>query len=81
MGVNAHFVGARVTNYIFRNEIGVSQNSASGVAISQSASPVHDPDASWPTAQITDLVIRVKTENASQTMGCDEFHTYSLAAS
>ena len=82
-GVCHFFVSSRVTNYVNGNNQGLYSNyDTTPNANSTGVSPASDDkDAALPTAQITDAVIRGATASASQTLGADEFHAYSLAAS
>lgn len=76
------FVGARVTNYVDGLMFGpsLSHSTAQVHAYSQTF-PAQDASAAFPTAEITDLTIRGLVGNASLTLGTDELHVYSMAAS
>ena len=76
------FCAARVTNYVNGIRTGVYRavdTSQNGEAVN--AAPRAGGAAAFITAQITDLVIRGITGSASQTLGADELHVYSRAAS
>ena len=75
-------VSARVTNYL----AGIAghyirKQSATGVGAGGANQQHGTESALMPTAQITDVIIRGITGNASVTLGIDELQVYSLAAS
>lgn len=72
------FIGPRVTNYP-RCGVGVFRSSTSGDSQTSGANYLAR-DADFPTAQITDLVIRGLCVSAAN-LGCDELHVYTQAIS
>jgi hypothetical protein len=78
-GISGAFIGPRVTNYLrcgggFTNDY---TSDSTTIRNWGDARPLLDADA--PTAEITTVIIRGLANSC--TMGCDDLHVYSLAAS
>ena len=73
-------VGAKVTNYLASNAQNniVSRNSSSGGFTYGNVGTL-TKDAVFPVGQITSIVLRANSGNASVTTGSDEIHIYVLA--
>jgi len=70
---------SRVTNYL-RTTFGSTRSYGNNNSQSGGASATGE-DADAPTVEITDVILRGISDNASVTLGADELHVYSLAAS
>ena len=82
-GIFEYLVSPRVTNYVFGNMAGQFQNfdtsggrNAGGSGLSSTSQA-----AAHVTATITSIVITGIVANAAVTIGADELHVYSAAAS
>jgi len=75
-------VGATVTNYLTSNSQNdiVSRNSSSGGFTYGNVGTI-TKDAIFPVGQITSIVLRANSGNASVTTGSDEIHIYVLSVS
>jgi len=74
--------GGRVTNYVDGNMSGVYRIVTVGqTSVGIKSGPRVDQAAAYITAEITSIIIRGITASASQTLGSDELHAYSLTAS
>ena len=81
-GLSHGIFGARAANYL-KPGVSVYATYADGVnkgVLSAAAASMYN-NANDPNAQLTDVVIRAMTGSTSITIGADELHVYSMAAS
>ena len=81
-GTMDYLIQARVTNYVVgfirRNNAYISAGTTFAKAENGASTGLA---ATMPTVEITVVIIRAQVDNTSNTVGADEMHVYSLAAS
>jgi hypothetical protein len=79
-GAFTTYVGGRVTNYTIPG-IGHYKTSTAGGGDVTEGPQIVGGTADYPTATITDVVVRGIVGNAATTLGVDETHVYTMATS
>jgi len=80
-GAGTFWLGSRLASYTNGSQGRYLACTAAGVAVAGNVMSNLQETATFPTAEITSLIIRGISDNSSNTLGVDELHVYSYATS